>query len=642
MNARVRPTNPFAEFGKDEIEQSIPQRFEKMVQRYPERVAIKTRTDAWTYDSLNSAANGLAERILCEAPHGNEPVGILIERGAPVLIAVLAALKAGKIYLPLDPSYPTERLQFILNDAKPQLIITNKRNSTFCRAVTEDRCPIVNIDGIDTRVEIRNPGIVIAPQAFAYLLYTSGSTGQPKGVVESHRNVLHGTLRFTNGLHISADDRLLLTHSCSASASVRRIFPALLNGAALYPLDLKEEGIAALLDLLVQERITYFSTGRIRDFVRALGTHHAFEALRLVSFGGEIVHKTDVDLYRKIFPSDCLVGIWMSTTETGNITQYFIDSETQIAGDIAPIGYPAEDVEVFLVDGARRPVGRGDVGEIAVRSRYLSPGYWKRPDLTAARFIVDPQGSEERLYFTGDLGRMDVDGCLYHLGRKDDQIKIRGYRVEMAEIEAALLKVPGVRKGFVTAFGKDSQDKQLVAYVVPTGSPPTTSALRQAMAKYLPDYMIPSSFVFVDALPLTPTGKVDRKALTPPSRTRPLLDTAYVAPRSPVEKDLARLWAEILTVDCVGINDSFFELGGHSLSAVRLVTDVIKTFQIEVPLRTFFHSPTIASLAEFLSFQRGKRLKDDDLARILTDLQSLTDEDAQQLLLAASRLGTTS
>lgn len=634
MSSRVAPNNPFVEFAKPEIEQSIPERFEKIVCAYPDRVAIKTKTDVWTYDTLNNVANKVAEWILNETPNGNEPIGILMERGAPVLIAVLAALKAGKIYLPLDPSYPVERLQWILRDAEPQLIITNGANMSLCRELVTDKIPIADIDDISTSGRARNPGVVITPDAFAYILYTSGSTGQPKGVVDNHRNVLHGTLRFTNGLHISAEDRLSLTHSCGSSASVRRIFPALLNGASLYPLDLSQEGMEGLLGLLVRERITYFSTGRIRDFVRSFDTRHRFDALRLVSFGGEIVHKTDVDLYRKIFPPHCLVGIWMSTTETGNITQYFIGSESQIAGDIAPIGYPVADVKVLLLDEERRPVNLGDVGEIAVRSRYLSPGYWRRPDLTKTRFFSDPGGGEERLYFTGDLARMDLEGCLYHLGRKDDQVKIRGYRVETVETEVALLKVSGIRKAFVTARERPRGAKQLVAYVVPQhGHAPTVTALRKALAINLPPHMIPSTFVMVDALPLTPTGKVDRNALPAPSKARPLLDVPYVEPRTPVERDLAQLWCEILSLDRVGINDSFFELGGDSLSAVQLISAGIKKFQTELPLQKLFQSPTIAQMAAILVADRGKKLRDDELGRIMTELESLTDEDAQRFLL---------
>ena len=630
------PTGTFVEFKKEEVEQSIPERFEKIVRKYPHRIAIKSRDQLLTYADLNEAANRVAHAILESQGEGNRPVAILMEHGPSILATILGVLKAGKIYVPLDPGYPIERLKFMLEDAQAELIVANNINLCLSRNIADRSLPVINIDKISIAA-IRDPALPIPADAFAYILYTSGSTGEPKGVVDSHRNVLHGTLRFTNGLHISADDRLSFTHSCSSSASVRRIFPALLNGASLFPFDVKQGGMQGLVNLLIEEKITYISLGRIRDFVRNLSGEEAFPSLRLVSFGGEIVHNRDVELCRRLFPPHCLVGVWMSTTETGNITQNLIDNETQITGDIVPIGYPAEDMRVMLLDDAGKTVPDGETGEIAVKSRYLSFGYWRRPDLTEARFFADPDGGEERIYFTGDLGRMDLEGCLYHLGRKDDQVKIRGYRVEMAETEAALLKVPNIRKAFVTAFEKDPDDKQLVAYIVSDSDPaPTTTALRHALAKYLPNYMIPSTFVILDALPLTPTGKVDRKGLPGPSMTRPVLDVAYVAPRSPVEQELARLWAEILTLDRVGINDSFFELGGHSLSAVRLISAVIKTFQTDLPLQTLFQSPTIAEMAAILVRHRGKKLSDDEMGRIVTELESLTDEDAQQLLSAAS------
>lgn len=637
MNIRVTPTNPFAPFDLQEVEQSIPQRFEKIVRAHPDQIAIKTKTGLWTYESLNSSANAIAERILNDIPNGNDPVAILMDRGAAALIAVLGVLKAGKIYLPLDPSYPFDRLQFMLRDAEPQSILTNRQTLALCGALASDRIPIVNVDETHGGSNPRNPGLTIAPDAFAYILYTSGSTGQPKGIADSHRNVLHGTLRFTNGLCIAANDRLTLTHSCSSSASVRRIFPALLNGASLYPVDMKKEGMDGLLDVLVRERITYFSTGRIRDFVRAFRKGQPLDELRLVSFGGEIVHKADVDLYREIFPHRCLIGVWMSTTETGNITQYFIDADTEIQGDIAPIGYPVADVEVLLLDEERRPVSPGEAGEIVVKSRYLAPGYWRRPDLTDARFSLDPGGGGERLYFTGDVGRSDLHGCLYHLGRKDDQVKIRGYRVETAETEAALLRIPGIRKAFVTGRDGVSGDKQLVGYVVPEKRTiPTVTALRKALARDLPDYMIPSVFVVLDELPLTPTGKVDRNALLLPGNARPELDTPYLAPRTLVEKELARLWCEILSLDRVGVNDNFFELGGHSLAAVRLMSAMVKAFQIDLPLRIFFQSPTIGEMASRLAAPGGKSLDQHELARLLAELESLTDEEARHLLSTAS------
>jgi acyl-coenzyme A synthetase/AMP-(fatty) acid ligase/acyl carrier protein len=479
--------------------------------------------------------------------------------------------------------------------------------------------------------------VKIVPEAFASILYTSGSTGEPKGVVDSHRNLLHGTLRFTNGLHIGAEDRLSLTHSSSSSASVRRIFPALLNGACLFPLDPKKEGIRGVVDLLIREAITFFSSGRIRDFVRSFTQQQSFPSLRLVSLGGEIVYRRDVELYQKIFPRDCIIGIWMSSTEAGNITQFFIDSETQLPGDIAPIGYPAQDVEIMLLDSAGNPVSGGESGEIAVKSRYLACGYWRRPQLTHEKFRPDPEGSEHRIYLTGDQGRMGSDGCYFHLGRKDDQIKVRGYRVETAEIEAALLNLGFFSKVFVTLRRRGAGEESLVAYLVPEKRPaPTAGALRRALAVTLPNHMIPAAFIMLDSMPLTPTRKIDRNALPEPGTARPEMDRPFVPPRTAVERELAKIWCDVLSLDRVGIHDDFFDLGGHSLAVIRVVSRVVQTFQIELPVKALIDSPTVANMAVVIDANHAKLASEEELSRMLSELEALTDEEAQRLFTEVS------
>ena len=627
------PSGTFVEFAKEEIAQSIPERFETMVRKFPNRIAIKTKDQTFTYDELNKNANRMAHEILNECGKGNRPVVILMEHGTDVLGAILAVLKAGKIYVPLDPTYPVERLSYMLRDAQAELILAQDRTLALAREIGGQEFRVANANEIGNDSAEGNLNLALSPNTLAYIIYTSGSTGRPKGVVDNHRNVLHGTLRFTNGLHISPEDRISFTHSCSSSASIRRIFPAFLNGASLFPLDVRRSGVQGLIDLLVADSITIFSTGRIRDFVRNLDQKQTFPNLRLVSLGGEIVHRRDIDLYRKIFPPSCLIGIWMSTTETGNITQFFIDGETRINGDIAPIGYPAEDMEVILLDDAHNRVRDGELGEIVIRSRYLSLGYWRRPDLTKEKFHSDPNGGEERIYFTGDLGRREPDGCLFHMGRKDDQVKIRGYRVEVAEIEAALLNLGYFRKAFVALRDRGLPEKSLIAYLVPERWPaPTTSFLRKTLTAILPSHMIPSVFVMLESLPLTPTKKVDRNALPDPGMRRPELDIPFVASRTPVEQQLAGIWAVVLALDQVGIHDNFFDLGGHSLAATRVVSQVLKNFQMELPLQSLFQSPTVAEMAAVIMEHQGKRLGEEELEHMLGELESLSDEEAQQLV----------
>ena len=603
----VHPSGTFLEFPRDAVEQSIPQRFEEIARRYPNRIAVKDRQRSLSYEELDVTANRVARAVLERLGEANEPAAILVRHGIAAVIAILGLLKANKIYVPLDPSYPLERLRYMLADTGAGLILADSEHHGLAEEIAGEDFAVVEFEELARGGPGRAPGIFVTAEALAYILYTSGSTGQPKGVMENHRNVLHGSLRFTNGLHLCADDRLPLTHSCSSSASVRRIFPALLNGATLFPFNVKTDGMPALFDLVAEEQITVFSTGRLRDLVRAIQPSHNFGSLRLVSMGGEIVHRSEVEAYRKIFPAHCIIGIWLSTTETGNVTQFLIDRETEFSGEIVPIGYPAEDMEIILRDEMGGAIVDGGTGEIAVRSRYLSPGYWRRSHLTKKRFLVDPADPTNRVYLSGDLGRFVADGCLIHCGRKDDQVKIRGHRVEVTETEAALRRLPSVKKAFVTARTKKSSEQALTAYVVPTAAPaPSAAHLRNALAKTLPDFMIPSVFVMVDHLPLTPTGKVDRKALPEPCGTRPESEIAFAEPQNALQAQLAQIWSDILGLDRVGVDDNFFDLGGHSLAAMRIVSRVTDQFNLKMPTQVLFQSPTVRAMAATIAAYQGE------------------------------------
>jgi acyl carrier protein len=290
-------------------------------------------------------------------------------------------------------------------------------------------------------------------------------------------------------------------------------------------------------------------------------------------------------------------------------------------------------MEIVLLDDSGKEVGLDCVGEIAVKSRYLSPGYWRRPDLTRARFLPDPNGGNERIYLTGDLGRIRPDGCLEYIGRKDFQVKIRGFKIEVTEVETALLEHTNVRESTVLAKEGRFGDKQLVAYFVPSKKPgPSTSELRGLLKEKLPHYMIPSAFVMLDSLPLLPNGKIDRKAFPLPSSARPELGTSFVAPTTPVEEEVAKIWAEVLSLDQVGIQDNFFDLGGHSLLASQVISRVINTFNVELPIKSLFESPTAADMAVVITENMAKKAGDEELARMLAELESLSDEEAQRRL----------
>jgi acyl-coenzyme A synthetase/AMP-(fatty) acid ligase/acyl carrier protein len=378
----------------------------------------------------------------------------------------------------------------------------------------------------------------------------------------------------------------------------------LLNGATLCPFNIREDGMANLADWLILERISVFISAPtvFRHFVATLTGEERFPDLRVIRLGAEQVRSGDVDSYKKYFASHCVFGIFLSSTETGNVSQYFIDKQTEISGNVVPVGYAAQDMEILLLDDTGREIGAGEVGEITVRSHYLSPGYWRNLDLTNAVFKADPAGGSTRIYRTGDLGRKRPDGCLEHLGRKGLQVKIRGYRVELEEVETTLRLHAGVREAVVEARMDESQNPRLVAYIVlHQDKALATTELSTYLRTKLPDYMVPSAFVILDSLPLTPTGKIDRRALPEPDKTARDSNAAFVAPRSLVESELTNVWCEILGLERIGIYDNFFDLGGHSISATQIVARLQRIFHVDLPLASLLVNPTVAGLAEVIN-----------------------------------------
>ena len=622
------PTTSFIEFDREDVERSIPDRFEQQVRQYPDRLAVETDQGSLSYHELNRAANRVSHAILAQAYKSDEPVALLFKQGVSLIVAGLGVLKAGKAYVPLDYSMPPAKATHILNDFEPRLILTDKHNFALARELASGSTKVLNVDALDAQLAEANPGLPISPDDLAYIHYTSGSTGEPKGVVENHRNEIHNIMTNTNALRISPNDRISLVRANNVGAT-RDTLLALLNGAALFPLDIKES-LADLARWLIQKDITVFTcvTSIFRHAIKNLGEKEKFSRLRLIHVGGEAISKADVDLYKKHFSDECLFVSRLGLSETETLTYYFINKQTEIKGDRVPVGYPLEGNEILLLDEDGREIGPNQVGEIAVKSRYLALGYWRQPELTRAKFVTDPKRGPDRIYFTGDLGYRLPDGCLVHVGRKDFQVKIRGYRVEVPAVEMTLLELPGIKQAVVIPREEMPGTTRLVAYVVvEPGQRPTMSQFHRSLRDKLPDYMCPSSFVVLENLPLTANGKVDRKALPPPADSRCGLDTLYVAASTPLEKVLVHLWSEVMALDKVGIRDDFSELGGDSLLAAQISSTINALFPLKRPLASLFEAPTVSQLSEYLRTQETSPGQTTKIANLVLKVEKMSPEE---------------
>jgi len=619
----------FTEFLPSEIEQSIPFYFERQAATHADRLAVCTRQQKLSYRDLDQSANRIAHALLAKYSATAKTIALLLGHDGCTIASLLGVMKTGKCCVPLDPTSPPARIQKVLDDSQASVIVTNSFYVSLAEKLAHGTVEILNVNALDSDLSDANIDITVTPDALAFILYTSGSTGQPKGVPQTHRNALHSAGAYINNLHIEADDRLTLLGSCSGGQGMKIVISALLCGAALYPWDIAEEGLANLASWIRSERITIYISGAavFRSFAANFDETERFPALRVVRIGNEPVRRSDVDLYKKYFSPECIFVNWFALTEAGNLACYFLDKQTQSTEEIIPIGYPFDDTGILVLDDLGQPAEFGQTGEFAIRSRFLSPGYWLQPDLTRTKFLRTD--TEERIFLSGDLGFMMRDGLFYHVGRKDFQLKIRGNRLEVGEIEAALLALDGIREAAVIAENQLS-DIRLIAYVVAAGeATPTAAMLRQALAERLPQHMIPAAFVLLDAMPVTSNGKIDRGALRTPEQAP--VTNAPVAARTDVEKTLVRIWAEAIGISQVGIYDNFFELGGHSLAAVQIVSRAIKEFGVEMPLQSLFSAPTVAEMAQVISASRGKKLNETEINRILTELESLTEEEAQRL-----------
>jgi amino acid adenylation domain-containing protein len=592
---RARPSDSFVEFDRGDVESCIPQRFRKQVERHAERIALGAGSGDLTYREVDRLSNCTAQALL-ERGTGPRPVGILLPRGVMIAPAVLGALKAGWYWVPLDLSLPPDRLRFLLEDSGAEVVLTGQQQRTLAEdLVGADR--IINVDAVGDAFPDIDPCLAIDPQARSHIIYTSGSTGRPKGVVIDHRGVLHNVRIQTNSRKIQPGDRLSLLSPHSHTSGANDIYRALLTGASLHSFDPMHDRIGRLADWLEEARITilHLVPTLFRYLAQSLDGDRSFSRLRLIVLGGEAVTRHDVELFRKRFPEHCALVNHLGSTEVGTYSQLFVRHDTPLAGSLVPAGHVAEGKQVLILDQAGKPLDADRVGQIAIRSRFLSAGYWNQPELTRAAFSeIDGVPT----FLTGDRGKLSEDGTLIHLGRLDSQVKIHGHRVELLEVESALLDLDGMR-GAVVMVRQSPEDgfEELAAYVVSDMDPDSVETVaRKALAEKLPRYMVPTRFVLIDELPRTTSGKIDRRAISVSYDERPAAPGRIDPPRNDLERELVDIWCEVFGRP-VGIRDDFFNLGGHSMMAVRVFVALEERLGEALPIALLLHCPTIEQLA---------------------------------------------
>jgi amino acid adenylation domain-containing protein len=570
---------------------------EAQMEETPDAIAVVFDKQQLTYRELNIRANQLAHHLQKLGVVPDVLVGICVQRSLEMIIALLGIFKAGGAYLPLDPSLPQERLNFMLKDAQVSVLLTQEK---LLKHFEDFSNPIICIDedwATITQHSQENPTSCVTFDNLAYVIYTSGSTGKPKGVLLQHRGVSNLAKAQIEIFNTQPSNRILQFASLSFDASIFEIVMALQTGATLY-LANKESLLPGqpLLKLLREKAITHVT---LPPAVLAVLPTESLPALQTIICAGESC--TD-DIVKRWCNSEHRFFNAYGPTEA---TVWSTLAEISTISEKPPIGRPIANTQIYILDKHLQPLPIGIPGELCIGGEGLAQGYLNRPELTTEKFILNPFNDKKgaRLYKTGDLARYRPDGNIEFLGRIDNQVKIRGFRIELSEIETVLTQHQSVQKALVIAKENVSGDKYLVAYIVPnveTGN--LASLLRQLLKEKLPEYMMPKAFVLLDFLPLTASGKVDRWALTElDSPTSRLIDKEFIAPRTPTESTLAKIWAEVLNVERVGIHDNFFDLGGDSLLTVHLLKQIHKQFEGELPLSTLFLNPTIESLAIYLS-----------------------------------------
>jgi amino acid adenylation domain-containing protein len=600
------------------LDACVPQLVARQAAMTPDAIALISGEQTLSYGELNRQANQLGHYLQTLGAREGTLVGMCVERSLDMVVGLLGILKAGAAYLPLDPSYPIERLSFMLQDARVPVLITQQLLAERLHLARTKMICLESHKSLLNQQNIHDPISRIAVNDLAYVIYTSGSTGQPKGVQITHGSLLNLVFWHRRSFEIAATDRATQVASPAFDATGWELWPYLSCGASVH---LIEEDIRLtpelVRDWLVEQKITItFLPTVLAERVLQLDWP-VTTSLRLLLTGADALH---------YYPSPdlpfALINNYGPTEATVVATSGRVQP-TEHAEALPTIGRPIDNTQIYILDEQLQQVPVGIAGELYIGGVGLALGYLNRPELTRAKFIPHPFSDDPnaRLYKTGDLACYLPDGQISFIGRADNQIKIRGYRIEPNEVMAALDRHPAIQNSVVVAREDTPVEKRLVAYVVLTpGGEITAGDLRDALAEFLPDYMLPTIFVPLKELPVNPNGKIDRMVLPVPNATNILRDTFTALPTTPAEERVAEIVASLLGVEQVGIDDNFFMLGGHSLLGTQVIMRIVEAFGVEMPLRTIFNAPTVRLLSAEIE------------QRIVARLEAMSDEEVLRLL----------
>ncbi|MCG3119062.1 MAG: Linear gramicidin synthase subunit D [bacterium] len=626
--------------------------FEAQAESLPDKIAVVFADAQLTYGELNRRANKLAHYLQKLGVGPDTLVGVYMNRSLEMVIGLYGILKAGGAYVPLDPSYPASRLAFMLEDTQVQVLLTEtslRANLNFATANFKLICLDQIAETIAPESAV-NPHSSVTPAHLAYVIYTSGSTGRPKGAVLNHRGRVSNFCDFNRRYAIGANDRLLGLASLSFDMSAYDIFGTLLTGGTIVIVAapaILEPGRWA--ELMVHHDITVWHSvpALLEMLVNHCSDHPGLtpRLLRLALLGGDWIPVSLPDRLKSLIPGVHVVSMGGATEVSMDSTIYDI-VDASSAWKSIPYGVPMANQLAYVLDKYLQPVPVGVPCELHLGGIGVGRGYWNRPELTAEKFIPNPFSgiAGDRMYKTGDLARHPAvrDGNLELLGRMDFQVKIRGYRIELGEIISALAKHPAVKEAVVVAKDEKPDQvgsgKRLVAYIVPDSkygqaAHELVPAWREYLHKCLPEYMVPTAFVLLEALPLSPNGKIDRRALPAPDFSRPELSTAFVAPRHPVEEVVAQIWSDVFAFAPIGVQDNFLELGGHSLMATKIMAQLRDIFPVILPVHEFWEAPTVAQFAtRLIAAGQAEEIDIVEIARTLMQINQLSDEQIEAML----------